>query len=421
MSFIALKLGLTPGARVAEAGTGSGSFTHFLARCVARSIEGGEDEVVALGRGWKGQEGMGVSTQKKVQTRPPKNDSDAESNASGQASPSAQASLTPPFKDTPTSFSDDVKQEVQQAKSRASPTTDDTTPLKPEQGKVWSFEFHAERAKRARIEFESHGICSSVVSLSHRNVCLHGFPSELDASADAVFLDLPAPWEAIPFLPSLLNPRISTRVCCFSPCIEQVLRTVKALNNVGFKDVETYESLVRTHESVYTASGGGIGEMPLKGVEEVQQRLVDINKKKEKVSEGQRMRAKEKKEKEKQNGDEMQVEEESHEQEQTVSGQDESDGERNGESQPGQSKRTRMETQDVGDGVEDKHDAARRGGNKDERPSRSGPTSTSTPSVVYSGHGAAIHRSNTYSRVYPVMRGHTSYLTFATLLPRSLA
>ena len=81
-----------------------------------------------------------------------------------------------------------------------------------------------------------------------------------------VFLDLPAPWEAVasakaamrvslasaslvaatlrdrcPLTGSvrhstlvLLQTDVATRICCFSPCIEQVLRTVTALSNEGF-------------------------------------------------------------------------------------------------------------------------------------------------------------------------------------------
>ena len=78
----------------------------------------------------------------------------------------------------------------------------------------------------------------------------------------AVFLDLPAPWDAVEHakkalrvsetirvvfsLSTLTCTRLltlgdalsqkdrSTRICCFSPCMEQVLRTVSALNDAGF-------------------------------------------------------------------------------------------------------------------------------------------------------------------------------------------
>ena len=36
------------------------------------------------------------------------------------------------------------------------------------------------------------------------------------------------------------------RLCSFSPCIEQVQRTCKALNENGFKDMQTIECLLRT-------------------------------------------------------------------------------------------------------------------------------------------------------------------------------
>lgn len=45
-----------------------------------------------------------------------------------------------------------------------------------------------------REEFARHGM-DDIVTLTHRNVCKEGF-TVVD-TADAVFLDLPAPWEAV--------------------------------------------------------------------------------------------------------------------------------------------------------------------------------------------------------------------------------
>lgn len=39
-----------------------------------------------------------------------------------------------------------------------------------------------------------------------------------------------------------------SRICCFSPCIEQVLRTVSALTEEGFSDITSYETLIRSHD-----------------------------------------------------------------------------------------------------------------------------------------------------------------------------
>lgn len=38
------------------------------------------------------------------------------------------------------------------------------------------------------------------------------------------------------------------RICCFSPCIEQVIRTCSALAELGFSDITMYETLTRTHD-----------------------------------------------------------------------------------------------------------------------------------------------------------------------------
>ncbi|WFD25122.1 guanidinoacetate N-methyltransferase [Malassezia nana] len=177
MAFIVMRLNLGPGAHVVEAGTGSGSFTHFLAQ--------------------------------------------------------------------------------------AEPSTFD--------GRVYSFEFHAERVEKARVEFAEHGLDKAVV-LAHRNVCKDGFG--LSAQCDAVFLDLPAPWEAVPHAKEALRTDIATRICCFSPCIEQVHRTVAALSEHGFSDITMYESLVRTHESITNAA-------PLEPIADVVERIQRTESKRE--------------------------------------------------------------------------------------------------------------------------------------------
>ena len=83
-----------------------------------------------------------------------------------------------------------------------------------DRGKIYSYEFHELRCGTARVEFEKHGLMQDgIVELTHRDVCKGGFEIEHDFTADAVFLDLPAPWEAIPHLTDHL--KSTTRLCCF--------------------------------------------------------------------------------------------------------------------------------------------------------------------------------------------------------------
>ncbi|KAF8527525.1 tRNA methyltransferase complex subunit Cpd1 [Hysterangium stoloniferum] len=125
-------------------------------------------------------------------------------------------------------------------------------------GHVFSFEFHQARAEKARIEFKQHGM-SDYVSLQHRNVCKDGFA--LKEAVEAVFLDLPMPWEAIPFAKMAARKDRIVRICCFSPCMEQVSRTVSALNEHGFTDIAMYETLIRPHEVTQSS-----GLIPLKDI-----------------------------------------------------------------------------------------------------------------------------------------------------------
>lgn len=114
-------------------------------------------------------------------------------------------------------------------------------------GKVYTFEFHKIRHELNTAEFAAHGV-DGIVSAQHRDVCADGFNVE-PHSADCVFLDLPCPWEAIRHLPSVLTRTKVGRVCCFSPCIEQVLSSLSALRKYGFTNMETYDLQYRNYEA----------------------------------------------------------------------------------------------------------------------------------------------------------------------------
>lgn len=112
-------------------------------------------------------------------------------------------------------------------------------------GHVYTFEFHEQRAKAAEEEFKHHGI-TDVVTLQQRNIEDDGFPHDLAGTADAVFLDLPSPWKAIPSAAMCLKP--DGVICGFSPCIEQVQRTAKVMNEQGFRNLRFMEVLMRGYE-----------------------------------------------------------------------------------------------------------------------------------------------------------------------------
>ncbi|KAE8446238.1 hypothetical protein EG329_012463 [Mollisiaceae sp. DMI_Dod_QoI] len=132
-------------------------------------------------------------------------------------------------------------------------------------GKVWSFEFHEQRHEKLQKEIQDHGL-EGVAQITHRDVCEGGFLVDGQSpGAEAVFLDLPAPWLALPHLSrsrppketcanstnatvddstpflSPLNPSSPVHICTFSPCIEQVQRTISVMRRLGWVDIEMVE------------------------------------------------------------------------------------------------------------------------------------------------------------------------------------
>ena len=128
-------------------------------------------------------------------------------------------------------------------------------------GHVHSFEYHDERVQRAREDFKILGI-DQFVTVYLRNTMEDGFMEELDNKVDAVFLDLPGPWEVIAAAARSLKE--AGTFCGFSPCIEQVQRTCNALRDAGFHSVQCMEIRHTNFESKATAfekpNFGNLGE-----------------------------------------------------------------------------------------------------------------------------------------------------------------
>lgn len=168
-------------------------------------------------------------------------------------------------------------------------------------GKVFSFEFHEQRYHKMKQELADHGL-DGIVQLSHRDVYHGGFLVDgKSPEAESVFLDLPAPWEALPLLSrrkpqspndpasendqtewvSPLNPRKSAYICTFSPCIEQVTKTVSAMRRLGWVDIDMVEIANRKLHTSRERVGlnlnfdRGVNNSP-RDVEEALTRLAEI-------------------------------------------------------------------------------------------------------------------------------------------------
>lgn len=249
-SYILQRLRVRPGDHIIEAGAGSGSFTHAAVRAVFNGYPG---------------EGR-------------------------------------PVNDTENTNEEDHSGPRKQQKRH---------------GRVFSFEFHAPRAKQLQAEIKEHGL-SSLVNITNRDVYEDGFclADGAEPDADVIFLDLPAPWLALKHLTrsppsqavlrsvnsdpstpiadgtsqpiaapmpfhSPLNPKKAIRICTFSPCIEQVTKTVSALRSLGWLEIGMAE--INSKRLEVRRERIGLQEEGLRGanpsastVQEAVQRLRDV-------------------------------------------------------------------------------------------------------------------------------------------------
>lgn len=258
-SYILQRLRARPGDHIIEAGAGSGSFTHAAIRAVYNGYPGTRE--TAIESNGDEENAVGMSKKRKRKTRT---------------------------------------------------------------GGVYSFEYHEPRAQQLQAELKDHGL-DPLVTVTHRDVYNDGF--NLDDSsgpdADCIFLDLPAPWHALKHLtrspPSTaalnsvttdsdspssiandpttptaqpaqantepfrtpLNPRNAVRICTFSPCIEQVTKTVAAMRALGWVEIDMVEIMakrldVRRERVGLQEEGVRGGNAHPANVQEAVQRLRDV-------------------------------------------------------------------------------------------------------------------------------------------------
>lgn len=116
-------------------------------------------------------------------------------------------------------------------------------------GQLHTYEFNQVRAETARKEFSKNRV-GHLVTVYHKDVCgkkadgAGGFDRP-QASIDAVTLDLPEPWLAVPHAAFCMKP--NARIASYSPCVEQSQRTIIALKQAGFHSIKTMEFRLREH------------------------------------------------------------------------------------------------------------------------------------------------------------------------------
>jgi len=105
-------------------------------------------------------------------------------------------------------------------------------------GKVYSYEIREEFLKTAEKNLKRASLID-FVELKNKDITVGIDESDIDS----VILDLATPWLVVPHAYNALKP--CGTIVSFSPTIDQVVKTVEALRENGFVDMETVECLMR--------------------------------------------------------------------------------------------------------------------------------------------------------------------------------
>ncbi|CAI7578558.1 unnamed protein product [Penicillium crustosum] len=109
------------------------------------------------------------------------------------------------------------------------------------------------RRRLGKQELKDHGL-DGIVEATHRDVYEDGFllgdpKTGKSPKANAIFLDLPAPWLALKHLvrnpppgqESALDPESPAYLCTFSPCLEQAERTIRTMRKLSWLNISMVE------------------------------------------------------------------------------------------------------------------------------------------------------------------------------------
>ena len=149
-------------------------------------------------------------------------------------------------------------------------------------GHLYTFEFNKERAEKLKDLFKFLNL-DKKITITHRDVIQDGFQLN-DESVEnpshkkcgSMFIDLPSPWLAIKHAKKVLNS--GAYFVSFSPCIEQVNQTMKAMKENNFIELRMFECLYRTYSYARTSQVKiPIFNKKRKKGEDIQYQEVDIN------------------------------------------------------------------------------------------------------------------------------------------------